>query len=134
LNAMDVSCFASSFEGTSCHGVLVFHGTGWDDPDVHGPPTKAAPDGSTGFESCKECHGEDYTGGVMQVSCFTAECHGVDAPHPPEPWLDSPRTHIDTDEQNAEVCAECHRDESGAGIPLTTAADCFNNTLCHAVP
>lgn len=132
-----LGCFAASFNGIACHGTLAMHGTGWSDPDAHGAATKAAPDTFTGFASCKVCHGADYDGGIIQTSCASAPCHavssGVVVPHSPPPWRGSPRTHTDTNQQNAAVCGECHRDESGAGIPLTTPSGCFNNTLCHGV-
>jgi hypothetical protein len=129
-----LNCFSASNDGTACHGSLALHGAAWDNPGLHGAAAKAVPGEETGFESCKECHGDGYEGGAMQVSCFTAECHGVDAPHPQAPWLGSSLTHTDTDEDNASVCAECHRNESGADVPQTTAPGCFNNTLCHAIP
>jgi hypothetical protein len=130
-----VGCFSAGFEGTSCHGSPVFHGAGWGGPDVHGPDTKAAPGIGTGFASCQVCHGGDFAGGIIRVSCFTAGCHGVPAPHSPAPWLGAPpaRTHTDTNPLNARVCGDCHLGESPTPVPPGpgTPIDCFNNTLCH---
>jgi hypothetical protein len=105
------------------------HVAGWSNPALHGATAKAAP-GSSGFSSCQSCHGDNFAGGVVNVSCLnTAGCHGVgvNAPHSPAPWRGGARTHTTTDTGNAVVCALCH--QSNPGVP-----GCFNNTLCHAVP
>jgi len=121
-----VSCFASSIDGTRCHGSGpgTRHPQGWASPSFHGPPTKAAPGPNTGFESCQSCHGEDYSGGIVDLACQV--CHGVPAPHPSSPWRNGrPQgSHTNTNTRNAPVCADCHRER--AGTP-----GCYNNTLCH---
>lgn len=118
----DVSCFSSGFEGISCHaGGPPGHPLPFDNPDDHGGLAKSRPGSTSGFRYCKTCHGSDFSGGISQISCFT--CHGVDAPHSPQPWRNG-RTHTNTHVENAAVCADCHR--TGQGTP-----GCFNNTLCH---
>jgi predicted CxxxxCH...CXXCH cytochrome family protein len=124
-----VGCFATSFNGTSCHGSAIFHGQGWDAADQHGASAKAAP-GNSGFASCQTCHGDGFDGGIIRTPCFT--CHGVDAPHPAAPWRGSKRTHTNTNVNNADVCALCHLGDSGVQVPPGTPPGCFNSTLCHA--
>ncbi|MBE0606525.1 MAG: hypothetical protein IH610_09600 [Deltaproteobacteria bacterium] len=124
------SCFGNP---AGCHHDPV---PNWATPAVHGADAKKAP-GSSGFASCQICHGNNFSGGGSQVSCFT--CHRVSAPHAPKPWHGSTYTHTTTDTANAPVCAQCHYTGSPnnpAGHPATpapagTAPGCFNNTLCH---
>ncbi len=106
------------------------HVAGFSDPSAHGTAAKSQ---GTGFASCQECHGVDFSGGVSAVSCFYP-CHGVNAPHPRAPW-----NHGDVSQVNAAVCAECHADGSNSPIQpspsvtaLSAAPGCYNNTLCHA--
>lgn len=131
-----VSCFSTSFAGIGCHpnGPLG-HPTGFSSPDVHGAQAKAAVGGVNGFAFCQKCHGSDFSGGLANTSCFS--CHGVNAPHSPKPWINTSRTHTNTDVSNAPVCAQCHT--AGANLSpqfqassySTGTPGCFNNTLCH---
>ena len=121
----DVGCF----NATLCH----VHPMNWAERDLHGAAAKAKPDGSTfaGFAACQVCHGDGFDGGIAGVSCF--DCH-VDRPHSNlDTWGDEPFRHITTNSANAPVCELCHRDVSGAGLPLSVPPGCFNDTLCHGV-
>jgi predicted CxxxxCH...CXXCH cytochrome family protein len=132
---------AGGIANTSCFTAECHHGTvpGWAAPAVHGAEAKKAP-GSSGFGSCRICHGFDFTGGGAKVSCVNdPACHGagVQAPHPSR-WLPGrERVHTDTHPENAPVCALCHFDEPDAGnhppAPPPPGSDpgCFNSTLCH---
>ncbi|HSM00771.1 MAG TPA: hypothetical protein VK944_11680, partial [Candidatus Limnocylindria bacterium] len=129
-----VSCFENP---TGCH-----HGpvSGWiaTSPAAqnHGVSAKQAP-GSSGFVSCQICHGRFFSGGASKLSCFS--CHEVAAPHPARPWHGPTYTHIDTNTENASVCALCHfpgSPNNPSNHPSTPAAaetppGCFNSTLCH---
>ena len=132
-----VSCFANA---AGCH-----HGpiAGWvavsPAAQNHGVSAKKAP-GSSGFASCRICHGSGFSGGGADVSCFT--CHGVSAPHAPKPWrasAGSTYTHTNTDPANAPVCALCHfpgspnnpADHPDIPAAAGTPPGCFNSTLCH---
>ncbi len=138
-----VSCFSAAFNGMSCHANGPSgHPAGWANPDSHGATAKATPAASSGFASCQVCHGETFSGGIIQRSCInTAGCHGatIGAPHSPAPWRGGTRTHTDTDTGNAPVCALCHANGANSSrqpfepAPAGTAPGCFNNTLCHAV-
>jgi len=97
------------------------HPSGWDSPSQHGADAKKNP-GTGGFAECKRCHGDDYSGGESGRSC--SSCHGLNAPHPAHGWLGGGPNHTTTGEFNADVCADCHRENPGA-------PGCFNNTLCH---
>lgn len=129
-----VSCFENP---AGCH-----HGpvSGWiatsPADQNHGVSAKQAP-GSSGFVSCQICHGRFFSGGESNVPCFP--CHEVNAPHPAGPWQGPTYTHIDTNTENAPVCAQCHYPGSPnnpSSHPSTPAAaetppGCFNSTLCH---
>jgi predicted CxxxxCH...CXXCH cytochrome family protein len=107
----------------------------WGSPDVHGA---AAMKQANGFTSCQECHGTDFQGGIASSSCFS--CHGVNAPHARAPWRGGARTHTNTDQGNAALCAQCHTNGANSSMiplpaaPAGTSPGCFNNTLCHATP
>jgi hypothetical protein len=129
-----VGCFSDSFDGTSCHGALAFHGPGWEDPDLHGSSAKAKPDRFEGFQACRRCHGNNFRGGIIRLSCYTGGCHDLGIPHSPAPWngVSASRTHTNTHWENGTVCAVCHAGDSSTPAPADTPINCFNNTLCHA--
>lgn len=108
------------FNNTLCHGAAV-HSTGWSAAARHGASAKAAPNVATmsGFNTCRTCHGTDFSGGSANTAC--ASCHGINAPHPAS-WVGQ---HDSTNQANAAVCALCHRNNN-PGTP-----GCLNNTLCH---
>src|SRR5512135_67128 len=141
-----VSCFGNT---AGCH-----HGpiAGWVavSPAVqnHGVSAKKAP-GSSGFASCKICHGNNFSGGGAQVSCANnpnAACHGpaVASPHPPDWLAGDTYVHSNTDPANAPVCYQCHAFTGTANpnnphvpptpAPAGTAPGCFNGTMCHNQP
>jgi predicted CxxxxCH...CXXCH cytochrome family protein len=116
------------------------HDALWESPDSHGAVAKGAASATTGFAVCQECHADNFIGGISYVTCLnTAACHGasVSAPHSPKPWRGGTRTHIDTDQSNAPVCALCHTNGANSSLqpsPFDPGVEpgCFNNTLCHA--
>jgi len=102
----------------------------------HGVAAKKAP-GNSGFASCQVCHGRSFSGGGSQVSCFS--CHGANTPHPARPWHGPTYTHVTTNTENAQVCAQCHfpgspnnpANQPAAPAEAGTPSGCFNSTLCH---
>lgn len=148
-----VSCFSTSFEGQSCH---IGHPDGWVDPALHGAKAKLSDTTSDttyyyGFSNCQKCHGEDFSGGVVNKACYT--CHGVSAPHPRAPWTDramdtsvrwydsiqSQYSHYKKlDQSNLSVCFICHakgRYSDKTHRPdttnINTVLGCKNNSICH---
>ncbi len=120
---------AGCFNSTLCHGPRPAHPQGWSGPDIHGSSAKKRPDAMNGFPYCQACHGINFSGGNVQVSCLNiSACHMVTAPHSPRPWRGSTRTHTTTDPGNAVACGVCH--QASSTIPGATF-DCFNNSLCH---
>ena len=142
------TCHGDDLKGgianTSCFTAACHHGTipGWvaTPPALqpHGASAKKAP-GSSGFVSCRICHGNDFLGGSMQVACLNAGCHGGagQSPHPAQWRTGNTYFHTTTDEANASVCALCHLAGANSPIgpppapPAGTLPGCFNNTLCH---
>jgi len=111
------------------------HVSGWAAHAMHGTAAKTQP---IGFSTCQECHADDFSGGIAQISCFN--CHGGSGPHPTS-WITGTYTHTDTNTGNASVCALCHANGANSPIappslpaPAGSAPGCFNNTLCHAEP
>jgi predicted CxxxxCH...CXXCH cytochrome family protein len=124
----------------NCHSPAPpsYHPAGWASPDSHGTAATAAPSLSSGLENCRACHGSNFSGGSVGISCFP--CHGVNAPHSPAPWRisgGSARTHTNADGGNAPACFLCHADGLLSSLPPPppppplTPPGCFNNTLCH---
>ncbi len=116
------------------------HDAGWESPDSHGAAAKSAAGSTTGFAVCQECHADKFNGGISNMTCLnTAGCHGasVSAPHSPKPWRGGTRTHTNTDQSNAPICALCHTNGANSSVqpsPFDSGAapGCFNNTLCHS--
>lgn len=140
-----VSCFSSSYKGIGCHSNGPGnHPVGWSAPTAHGAAAKALSAGRDGMIRCRNCHGNDFNGGITKKSCLnSAGCHGVGvlAPHSPKPWRSDlgGRTHSVVDASNATACAICHtgganssRQPSSPPAPGAPAG-CFNNTLCHGI-
>ena len=108
-----------------------FHKTGILDPahpDFHG---KLIRDSKWDMNECKQCHGGNYNGGLVEVSCFTchadlggpencATCHGSkDSNAPPEdidgntsstsPRVGAHQIHLRGGELGKKIsCADCH--------------------------
>jgi hypothetical protein len=130
-----VSCF-------NCH-TAVNHPANWAAPGQHGRlgaqlPPSADNKVMAGFAHCAKCHGDDYSGGVSNVSCKA--CH-TKAPHPDKPWHGTTATktnHTAANFNNAAECFKCHKDGANSTFkPLAPPAagalpGCFNNTMCHA--
>ncbi|MDD5773489.1 MAG: cytochrome c3 family protein [bacterium] len=138
----NVSCFSLNFGDMSCHpeGPPSMHPSGWRKPSNHGASAKSAPDfdpeARKGFSRCQKCHGNDFSGGIANISCFV--CHGVNAPHPKKPWRSDKITHQTTNIANVPVCSECHTNGANSThkpdiiAPSGTLPGCFNGTLCHS--
>lgn len=143
-----ISCFSTSFEGQACH---VPHPSGWKAFTSHGAIAKY--DSTKGLPYCQKCHGQDFTGGIVNIPCFT--CHGVSAPHPRAPWNNKSSDDTSTTDtttsraihhkkgspmplSNLTVCFSCHengtysRKKPDKNIAAGTELGCGNNTICHS--
>ena len=107
------------FNGSLCHGEAGYHPPGWERADNHGAEAMGSSAGG-GFASCRECHGEDFSGGSSDVSC--SSCHSLEAPHPAG-WR-SGAGHRAVDEGHAPVCQGCHGEIGPSG-------GCFSGNSCH---
>ena len=100
------------------------HVEAWSDTeseDFHGQKVSSA-----GYESCKSCHGSDFSGGKSHVSCY--DCHS-NFPHPRE-WMAISNeqfhgNYIRLDGWSMDNCKNCHGGDYKGG---TTGASCYN---CH---
>ncbi len=91
------------------------HAAGWADPasaGFHGDDLQAR---GYPLAECRGCHGQDYGGGAVDVSCRGAGCH--------------------TEEGGPEFCGTCHGGADGpmpdSGRHATHEAFCAD---CHQVP
>ena len=132
----NVSCSSASVDDVTCHPNGPFeHPEGWADAASHGTAAKASPDSTHGFLYCQGCHGEDYSGGPIKISCFT--CHGSNSPHPAKPWNEDVIRHRNTKKDNLSICLDCHTNGNNSEVKPTivpadsTALGCFNGTICH---
>lgn len=102
------------------------HPAGWDDRESESFHARWLQDrrASHGDEiakigECRKCHGDDYKGGAVGVSCTTSGCH--------------------TQKGGPEFCGTCHGGEAGP-MPTTGAAAGAHQVhqafceLCHQVP
>jgi hypothetical protein len=138
-----VSCFSCHPGGAgheSDYGERVRHGRNGAQINPKSIPASLGAAPMAGLASCKKCHGDDYTGRGLAVSCM--KCHRK-APHPDAPWTGSDQvdqkvsSHYQTHVDNAPACYQCHRGGENstrkpASQPIDGAAPgCYNNTLCH---
>ena len=108
-------CAALGGESSDCDGGTGEHPAGWADPtspSFHQHYLRANGDD---LAACASCHGADYQGGIVGVSCITQGCH--------------------TQPGGPEFCGTCHGGPNGP-LPLD-AAHALHATFCndcHDVP
>jgi len=110
------------------------HPAGWDASGAHGAAAMGNPDSTSGFSYCQSCHGDNFAGGAVDLSCLTlGSCHDLAAPH----GTDWQSRHDNTDQDNAVDCGLCHLGDPNPPVyqPLPSDANpgCMNDTLCHGV-
>lgn len=94
------------------------------------------------YEKCAECHGQDLTGGISKVSCFSAgfngqACHagGPGEPHPAG-W-DDPAVHGSHAKMKASganglpYCQGCHGTRFDGGLARQSCYDCHGVSAPH---
>lgn len=113
----------------TCHNCHAVHPAGWSDRTVHGASAMANPGAALGFDYCRSCHGDDFTGGSAGVSCLQpGACHNAASPHTGS-WRSR---HDNTDRDNGSICGLCHLgDRTPPTYQAPPAGSCLNNTLCH---
>ena len=110
------------------------HPAGWSEPgsvNFHGEFIS----GSTGkLQNCTTCHGEDFSGGTSEISCFSSECHAV-YPHK-DGFADTGSSNFhglyikNELDYNIMPCASCHGDNyMGDGTPEKS---CYQSG-CHKI-
>ena len=95
-----------------CHGVgeEAGHPVGWVAPSQHGGAVEAR-----GPQRCRVCHGSDYQGGWVGVSCF--DCHEGPGGHPegwPAPGSANFHGAVVVAEGDAD-CRRCHGEDLEGG-------------------
>jgi len=132
-----LSCFSANFDGKACHaGGPAGHPDGWL-PAGH--KTAAIAD----INSCTVCHGSDYLGGIVNVSCTTCHLGGPFAVHPTA-WSNVSVSHRNYVllQGNATACANqfCHGvDYKGVINSGNSCIECHTETFydcksCHGYP
>ncbi|MFC1546907.1 hypothetical protein ACFL5M_00110 [Candidatus Neomarinimicrobiota bacterium] len=84
-----------------------------------------------GVASCQDCHGDDFSGGVVNVACSNTTCHtaGDAIPHPDE-WTDSEDDAFHgewVETAGFASCTACHGSDFSGGWAETACS----NTTCH---
>ncbi len=113
----EVSCFQCHAGGPSGHPAISIWVGSPDSPDFHG---------KDGIDRCQTCHGEEYLGGISEVSC--SQCHaGGPSGHPAFGiWVGSPDSLDFHGKDDIARCITCHGEEYLGG---TSDVSCFQ---CHA--
>jgi predicted CxxxxCH...CXXCH cytochrome family protein len=135
---------------TPQNGAVQVHPSGWVDslsPNFH---LKAIEKSGWNLLACRKCHGAQYTGGIVNVSCM--ECHvPSDLPSPgtsagnihPNGWTDSTSADfhgkwISITGWDMHPCQKCHGKDYAGGITNVSCTKCHTNsdgpencTTCH---
>ena len=103
----------------------ISHADGWNSvqsADFHGEKVL-----TSGYETCKSCHGVDFKGGKSGVSCY--DCHAT-FPHPDEwgliGYTYSHGAYIKAHNGTIESCRKCHGTNLNGG---SSGVSCYD---CHA--
>jgi DnaJ-class molecular chaperone len=109
-------CHAGGLSGHEAYNIWVGSP---DSPDFHGKDD---------LDRCQACHGEDYLGGLSEVSC--SQCHaGGPSGHPATSiWVGSPDSDDFHGEDDIARCVTCHGDDYFGG---TSGVSCYQ---CHDGP
>jgi predicted CxxxxCH...CXXCH cytochrome family protein len=104
------------------------HAPGWNvtaSPNFHG---KALAAKNFNSAECRQCHGSQFDGGIVGVSCKT--CH-ASFPHPATGWVVGANSHGAFLKQNAyklDSCKGCHGQNYGT-VKVNTSC-----LTCHTMP
>jgi hypothetical protein len=108
-----VACSDPQNAPTAVNEKVSVHGVGWNAPastNFHGAILAAK---KFDASECRQCHGNQYDGGIVEVSCKT--CH-KSFPHPATGWITGANSHIAFLKQNAYdlgSCQGCHGQNYG---------------------
>ena len=108
-------CASLGTQSSDCEGGTGEHPDGWADPQSPNFHQLYLRTSGDQLEACASCHGADYQGGAVGVSCTTQGCH--------------------TQPGGPEFCGTCHGGANGP-LPLD-AAHALHATFCndcHDVP
>ena len=121
-----------------CHtnGASIPHPDGWTTPDevnFHSNWIKIV-----GFSSCQDCHGEDFSGGIVNVACSNGTCHaeGDAIPHPTG-WTDSTDDAFHgewVETAGFSSCTACHGSDFSGGWAETSCSNISCHTGGNAIP
>ena len=123
----DLSGGISGVACSDCHANFP-HPAGWLDKesdDFHGDAVN-----SSGIESCKSCHGENFEGGWSGVAC--SDCHGGLFPHP-DGWITPSDEnfhgeYIRSDNWSLDGCTGCHGADYTGGSSGVSCVTCHSQT------
>ena len=131
-------CHGTDFKGgtsgvscSECHSTQSGHpASGWmtsGAPNFHGARLA-----ETGENYCAGCHGADFKGGSVNVSCYT--CHDGPSGHPATGWLDktSETFHgLAASSRGLKACAVCHGADYLGGISGQSCGECHTDQSGH---
>ena len=94
------------------------HSAGW--------LTEHAVEAASSLTSCQTCHGEDFSGGSVGVSCL--DCHLSATPFSvhPDSWTNVVTDHSETGAET-EDCIGCHGDDYSGGAVEQSCFDCHDS-------
>ncbi len=86
----------------------------------------------TGLAYCAGCHGDDFTGGDANVSCYT--CHDGPGGHPATGWLDTASDNfhgLAASSRGLSDCARCHGEDFTGGLSGKSCSLCHDDQSGH---
>jgi len=85
-----------------------------------------------GMNDCQQCHGGDYSGGIVDIGCNTINCHPSIIVHVGgiiDPSSDDFHgNHIASHSWEMIECQSCHGSDYAGGIASPSCLDCHTNT------
>ena len=144
-------CHGADFKGGTskascykCHTDLVVHPKAWYSLDSISSPgfhKNYLFNNHLNIAACKQCHGDDYSGGITQKSCY--KCHDNSEIHKSS-WLNPSDTvnfhgvfirNNGWDIDNL-ICKNCHGTDYQGGVSQKTCNTCHNSGpkacfVCH---
>lgn len=134
------SCHGNNYSGgiasptcANCHVTIPVHVSGIVDPSSNNFHSKYLKNTNKSMTECRQCHGEDYAGGLVTPTC--ANCHETINVH--KEGITNPGSnnfhakYLFNNNVSMSKCTQCHGDDYAGGLVSPTCANCHNGISVH---